>query len=92
MYRIKTVMKQVGACMPLILNFRLGYAIWSVHVHMDGLKLNGTHQVLVEADDVNIMGGSVYTVKERNIQSLVVGNNETGLEVNADKPKNMDLS
>ena len=41
---------------------------------------------LVYADDVNILEGSMYTVK-KNTNALVVGNKETGLEVNADKTK-----
>jgi len=48
------------------------------------LKLNGTHQLPVYTDDVNILGGSVHTVKE-NAESLVVANKEIGLEVNADE-------
>jgi hypothetical protein len=44
------------------------------------LKLNHTHQLLAYADDVNILGGSVHTVKE-NAKALVVA----GLEVNTDK-------
>jgi len=48
------------------------------------LKLNGTHQLLVYADDVNILGGSVHTIKE-NAEALVVASKETGLDVNADK-------
>jgi len=43
------------------------------------LKLNGTHQLLAYADDVNILGGSVHTVKE-NAEALVVATKETGLE------------
>ena len=39
---------------------------------------------MVYADDVNILGDSVYTVKE-NAEALVVPSKETGLEVNADK-------
>jgi len=50
------------------------------------LILNGTHQLLVYADDVNILGGSVHTVKE-NTEALIVASKETGLEVNADKTK-----
>jgi hypothetical protein len=60
-------------------------------VSQDGLKLNGTHQLLVYADDVNILGESVYTIEE-NTASLVVANNEIGLEVNADKTKYMFIS
>jgi len=50
------------------------------------LKLNGTHQLVVYVDDVNILGGSVHTVKE-NAEALVVASKEIGLEVNADKTK-----
>jgi hypothetical protein len=50
------------------------------------LKFNGTHQFLVYADDVNILGGSVHNVKGK-AEALVVASNETGLEVNADKTK-----
>jgi len=51
-------------------------------------ELNGTHQLLAYANDVKILGGSVYTVKE-NAEALVVASKETGLEVNADKTKYM---
>jgi len=55
------------------------------------LKLNGTHQLLVYADDVNILGESVHTVK-KNAETLLVANKETGLEVNADETKYMVMS
>jgi len=54
------------------------------------LKLNGTHQLLAHADDVNILGGSVYTVK-KNAEALVAATKETGLEVNAHKTKYMAM-
>jgi len=44
--------------------FDLDYAIRRVQVNQDGLKLNNTHQLLVYADGVNILGGSVRSVKE----------------------------
>jgi hypothetical protein len=67
------------------------YAIRRVQINQDGLKLNGTHQFLVYAGDVNILGGSVHTVKE-NEKSLVVVDREIGLEVIADKIKYIRFS
>ena len=55
------------------------------------MKLNGTHQLLVYTDDVNILRGSVRTIKE-NAQALIVTSNEIGLEVNADKTKYVVMS
>ena len=68
----------------MLKNFALEYAIRRVRVNLDGLKLNGTHQLLVYVDDVNTLGGSVYTAKE-NAESLIVASKEIGLEVNANK-------
>jgi hypothetical protein len=59
--------------------------------NQDGLKLNGKHQLLAYADDVNILGGSEHTVKEIS-EALLVATKEIGLEVNADKSKYMVIS
>jgi len=69
----------------------LEYAIRRVQVKQDGLKLNGTHQLLVFAVDVNMLGGSVHTI-EKNAESLVVASMQVGLDVNADKMKYMVMS
>jgi hypothetical protein len=42
-----------------------------VQVNQDSLKFNGTHQLLVYADDVNILGGSIHIIKE-NADALIV--------------------
>jgi len=68
----------------LLFNFAVQYANRTVQVNHDGLKLKGTHQLLVYADGVNILGGSVHTVK-KNTEALVVTRKEIGLEANADK-------
>jgi len=84
MFPIRNGFKQGDALSPLLFNFTLDYTIRRVHVIQDGLKLSGTRQLLVYADDVNILGGSVHTVK-KNAEALIVARKETGLEVNADK-------
>jgi len=75
----------------MLLKCALEYATRRVQVNQDGLKLSGTHQLVVYADDVNILGGSVHTVKG-NGEAVVVVSMETGQEVNADKSKYMVMS
>jgi hypothetical protein len=51
-----------------------------------GLKLNGTHQLLVCADDVDLLGDNMGTIK-KNTQTLTDSSQEVGLEVNAEEAK-----
>jgi len=91
MFPIRNGLKQGDALSPLLSTFALEYAIRRVQVNQDGLKLNGTHQLLAYADDVNILRGSVDTVK-KNAEALVAATKEIGLEVNAHKTKCMTVS
>ena len=51
-----------GKYYPVV--FDLEYAIRSVQVHQDGLKLNGTNHLLDYDGDVKMLGGSVHTIKK----------------------------
>jgi hypothetical protein len=64
MFPIKNCLKRGNDLSPLLFNFVLDYAIRRIQISQDGLKLNGTHQLLVYVDDVNILGGSVHTIEK----------------------------
>jgi hypothetical protein len=89
-FPIKNGLKQGGALAPLLFNIALEYAIRRVQANQEGLKLNGTNQLLVYADNVNILDRSVHAIK-KNTEALVVAN-KIGLEVNAEKTKYMVMS
>ena len=62
-FPIKNGYKEKDVLSPLFFNFALGYAFKMVQTNQYGLKLNGTHQVLVYVDDVNVLGENTRTVE-----------------------------
>jgi hypothetical protein len=75
----------------MFFNFALQYAIRRVQENQKALKLNRTHQLSAYADDVNIIGENMDTIK-KNTEALLDASQEVGLEVNPEKIKYMLMS
>jgi hypothetical protein len=75
----------------VIFNYVLEYAIRRVQANHEGLKVNGTLQLLIYVGDVSVVSGSTHTTR-KNTKSLIAVSEEIGLVVNAEEGKQMVMS
>jgi hypothetical protein len=91
MFPIQNGLKHGHALLPLFFYFALEYTIRKVQENQVGLKLNGTYQLMVYADDVNLLANNRDTIK-KNTETLIDANKEVSIEVSAEKTNYMLLS
>jgi hypothetical protein len=77
-------LKQGYALSPLLFHFAIEYTIKKAQENQVGLELNGTYQLLVYANDINLLGYRINIVKD-NRETLLGASRDVGLEINAKK-------
>jgi hypothetical protein len=87
-FPVQNGLNQGDALSPLLFNFALEYAIRQVQENQVELKLNGAHQHLAYADDVNLLEDNI----NKNTETVTDASKEVGLEINVEKTKYMLLS
>jgi hypothetical protein len=75
----------------LLFNYALEYSIRKIQENKEGLESNGTHQLLVYADDLNLLREKVNIIN-KTVEALLDASKEIGLDVNSENTKYMFTS
>jgi len=62
--QISICQKEGDVLLPILFNFTLYHAIRKVQKNQERLEMNGTHQLQVLADNINLPGKNVSTLHE----------------------------
>jgi hypothetical protein len=85
-FPIQNGLKQGADLLSLFLKLALEYGIRNVQENQVGLKLNGIYELLAYADNVNLLGDNINTIK-KNAETLIYASKEVCLEINVEKLK-----